>query len=215
VSEKPFDPLARINLGKAVAEAMLERKVHPLRGLPRFSGSGIYAIYYTGSFPLYQPIAARNAGGKFAAPIYVGKAIPKGGRKGGEGDAEADTGVSLHKRLSEHAKSVEQVENLDIEDFHCRYLIVEDIWIPLGESLLIAKFAPIWNKMIDGFGNHPPGKGRWEGMRPRWDVLHPGRPGFTQLQDRKESREQIEGEVKQYLASIVVPPKPTMFDDSQ
>ena len=31
----------------------------------------------------------------------------------------------------------------------------------LGESLLIAKFAPIWNKLIDGFGNHDPDKGRY------------------------------------------------------
>ena len=44
-----------------------------------------------------------------------------------------------------------------------------------ANSLLIAKFAPVWNTIIDGFGNHDPGRGRYEGMRPRWDVLHPGR----------------------------------------
>ena len=209
---KPFNPLDRINLGKSVAEALLESAAHSLKKLPRFGGSGIYAIYYAGKFPLYKTIAARNAKGKFEAPIYVGKAIPKGGRKG---DSDDDSGSSLQKRLGEHAKSVEQVSNLDINDFHCRYLIVEDIWIPLGESLLIAKFAPIWNKVIDGFGNHPPGSGRHQGMRPRWDVLHPGRQGFEKLQDRKESKAQIEAEVTQYLASTVVPPKPTMFDESQ
>jgi hypothetical protein len=208
---KPFDPLNRINLGKSVAEAMLESKVHPLKGLPSFAGSGIYAIYYTGGLALYKSIASRNLKDRFELPIYVGKAIPKGGRKGGEADADDGAGTTLRKRLGEHAKSIEQVDNLDIEDFHCRYLIVEDIWIPLGESLLIAKFAPIWNKVIDGFGNHVPGKGRHQGMRPRWDVLHPGRQGFLQLQDRKETKAQIEADVKEYLASTVVPPKPTMF----
>ena len=31
-------------------------------------------------------------------------------------------------------------ENLDVDDFECRYLIVDDIWIPLGETLLIGRF---------------------------------------------------------------------------
>ncbi len=31
------------------------------------------------------------------------------------------------------------------------------------------------NKIIDGFGNHDPGKGRYNQLRSRWDKLHPGR----------------------------------------
>jgi hypothetical protein len=35
--------------------------------------------------------------------------------------------------------------------------------------------------VVDGFGNHPPGKGR-EGMqRPRWDIVHPGRGWAVRL----------------------------------
>nr|WP_296905928.1 Eco29kI family restriction endonuclease [Polaromonas sp.] len=30
--------------------------------------------------------------------------------------------------------------------------------------LLIANFAPIWNTLIDGFGNYDPGNGRYRRM---------------------------------------------------
>lgn len=209
---KSFNPLDKINLGKSVAEALLESEMHALGGLPVFRGAGIYAIYYTGDFALYRPIAERNRKGRFEVPIYVGKAIPAGGRKGG--DLGADAGRVLYNRLAEHAESIDVAKNLDIEDFKCRVLVVDDIWIPLGESLLIAKFAPVWNKVIDGFGNHDPGKGRYAGMRPRWDVLHPGRGWAAKCADRAETVKQIEADVKQYLASAVIPPKPSMFDDT-
>lgn len=55
-------------------------------------------------------------------------------------------------------KNVTATQSLKVKDFQCRFLIVDDIWIPLGESLLIAKFAPIWNTLIDGFGNLIPAK---------------------------------------------------------
>ena len=209
---KPFNPLDRINLGKSVAEALLESDVLPLGALKPFNGAGIYAIYYAGDFPLYAPLAKRNRKGRFEIPIYVGKAIPAGGRKGG--DLSASAGRVLYNRLAEHAESIEVSGNLDIDDFKCRALVVDDIWIPLGESLLIAKFAPVWNKVIDGFGNHDPGKGRYEGMRPRWDVLHPGRSWAERCKARSESKSQIEQEVREYLASTTVPPGPTMFDEA-
>jgi len=46
---------------------------------------------------------------------------------------------------------VEEVQNLRSLDFLCRYLISDDIWIPLGESLLIEQFQPLWNVLIEGF----------------------------------------------------------------
>jgi len=30
----------------------------------------------------------------------------------------------------------------------------------------------VWNVVIDGFGNHDPGAGRYNGERTRWDTLH-------------------------------------------
>ncbi len=105
----PFNPLDKRHLGESVGQAMLRRPVRPLQDLEAFDGAGIYAIYYTGDFLGYEAIAACNRNGNYGAPIYVGKAVPKGARKGG--DLEASS--------------------LNINDFQCRYLIVDDIWIPL------------------------------------------------------------------------------------
>ncbi|MBE1423977.1 hypothetical protein H4684_000601 [Desulfomicrobium macestii] len=196
----PFNPLDKRHLGESVGQAMLQRPAESLSALKPFEGAGIYALYYTGDFPAYAPLAAQNRGGRFTHPIYVGKAVPKGTRKGGNLDAVP--GKALFSRLAQHARSIEESKNLDISDFHCRYLIVDDIWIPLGESLLIAKFSPIWNTLIDGFGNHDPGKGRHAGFRPRWDVLHPGRSWAESCQPRSETAEQIIREAKEYLTTV-------------
>lgn len=193
----PFNPLDKRRLGESVGQAMLRQPVLPLADLASFDGAGIYAVYYTGGFVGYEAIAERNRDNRFNAPIYVGKAVPKGARKGG--DLEAAPGKVLCGRLNQHAKSIEEAANLNIADFYCRYLIVDDIWIPLGESLLIAKFDPLWNKLIDGFGNHDPGKGRHAGLRPRWDVLHPGRLWAERCQPRDETAEQIVREARDYL----------------
>ena len=205
----PFNPLDKRHLGESVGQAMLRQSVTPMVNLTSFEGAGIYAIYYRGDFSAYEAIAQKNQGQNFIAPIYVGKAVPKGARKGG--DLEASPGNVLFNRLMQHKRSIEEATNLDITDFHCRYLIVDDIWIPLGESLLIAKFAPLWNKLIDGFGNHDPGKGRHAGLRPRWDVLHPGRPWADRCQPREETADQIIGEVRDYLRNNPPPNDSTML----
>ncbi|NOK62950.1 MAG: Eco29kI family restriction endonuclease [Chloroflexi bacterium AL-W] len=205
----PFNPLDKRHLGESVGQAMLRQPVIPIATLENFEGAGVYAIYYRGDFPAYEAIARKNQDQNFVAPIYVGKAVPKGARKGV--DLEASPGKVLFNRLTQHKRSIEEASNLEIADFHCRYLIVDDIWIPLGESLLIAKFDPLWNKLIDGFGNHDPGKGRHAGLRPRWDVLHPGRPWADRCQPRGETAEQIIGEARDYLRNNPPPDDSTMI----
>jgi hypothetical protein len=202
----PFNPLDKRNLAESVGRAMLRQPCKELGGIPRFPGAGIYVIYYTGDFPAYETIADANRNNVFSAPIYIGKAVPKGSRKGG--NLETSPGSVLWSRIKQHAKSIESACNLDLGDFHCRYLVVDDIWIPLGESLLIARFSPVWNKLVDGFGNHSPGKGRHAGMRPRWDVLHPGRSWAERCQPREESAEQIIREVRDYLRHNPPPRNP-------
>lgn len=200
----PFNPLDKKNLGASVAEAMLMGSVHPLKELPKFAGAGVYALYYLGDFPAYEEIASRNRAGKFMAPIYIGKAVPQGARRGG-GVGDGAVGNSLYKRLNEHSKSIQQAENLDLAHFYCRFLVVDDIWIPLGESLLISRYAPLWNSLVDGFGNHTPGKGRYEGMVSRWDVLHPGRPWTTKCKPNTDSPQDILREVESYLRTAPFP----------
>lgn len=189
MNQQPYNPLDKKNLGISVADAMLNQPISPLPPGERFVGAGIYAIYYVGDFPPYEPLAERNREARFESPIYVGKAIPAGARRGG--GLGVSTGTVLFGRLSQHAQSIDQVTNLSLSDFFCRYLVVDDIWIPLGESLLIEKFAPVWNSVIEGFGNHDPGKGRYNSQRPPWDMVHPGRPWAERMQGNKRSVEQI------------------------
>lgn len=178
-----FNPLDKANLGKSVVDALLERPAVPLRSIKRFHGAGVYAIYYAGDFLPYAPLAKRNRM-KAVVPIYVGKAIPKGGRKGVRLNAAAQS-TALSSRLQEHAETIAQAENLDLDHFGCRSLVVDDIWIPLGESLLIQRYEPLWNQVVEGFGNHDPGSGRYQGQKPLWDELHPGRNWATKCMPAK------------------------------
>jgi hypothetical protein len=204
----PFNPLDKKNLGASVAEALVTSKAHDLGAIPAFSGVGIYAIYYCGEFRPYQRIAQQNADRQQPRmPIYVGKAVPAGSRKG---NAISDPlqSRSLYNRLSEHAESISLAENIEIDDFVCRYVIVDEIWIPLGESLLIAKFAPVWNTIVEGFGNHDPGSGRYQGLRPRWDVAHPGRAWALKCKQREETAADVLRDASSYLDNIVFPTSP-------
>lgn len=196
----PFNPLDKTNLGESVAEAVLQQPVGPLPPDTPFVGAGIYALYYEGDLVLYQGISELNRDGLYRWPIYVGKAVPAGARKGGYG-LGADPGQALFKRLAEHASSIEQAKNLRLADFRCRFLVVDDIWIPLAESLLIEMFSPLWNRKIDGFGNHDPGSGRHQQQRSPWDVLHPGRPWAVRLQPPSADERTVRQSAAEYIAT--------------
>jgi hypothetical protein len=194
LGEEVFNPLDKTNLAESVRDHLLRR---PAVQLPpkRFMGAGIYAIYYTGGFPAYRRIARVAPSDEKAIPIYVGKAVPSGSRKGGYG-LGADPGDVLHRRLSEHASSIESARNLKLVDFQCRYLLVDDIWIPLGESLLIETFRPVWNMLVDGFGHHDQGKARRGQKKSAWDTLHPGRSWSEKVeQPNDKTSEDISREV--------------------
>ncbi len=189
-TEQPFNPLDKKSLGISVADALLAQPIGPLPPKEKFIGAGIYAIYYSGDHTAYRTISKADAEGKETPPIYVGKAVPAGVRKGGFG-LDLPAGPVLFNRLCEHAESIQQTKNLSINDFACRYLVVDDIWIPLGESLLIEMFSPIWNRLIDGFGNHDPGSGRYQQQRSPWDVLHPGRAFAEKLQPHSKTDQEL------------------------
>jgi hypothetical protein len=198
--QEPYNPLHKKNLGISIADALLAKTPESLPPESAFEGAGIYVIYYTGDFPLYSVISKLNKEASFKCPIYIGKAVPEGARKGGLG-LDFPAGNVLYKRLCEHSKSIEQAKNLDLKHFFCRYLTVDDIWIPLGESLLIEKFSPLWNMAMDGFGNHDPGSRRYEQKISAWDVIHPGRPWAAKVKPGKteaEVRAAAEEHLKRY-----------------
>ena len=190
MAQEPYNPLDKLRLGESVAKALLARPVVSLPPPEQFTGAGIYTLYYTGKFPPYRKIVEKNVNNQWGAPIYVGKAVPPGTRKGGYGLGESP-GEVLYRRLREHAETIQQTENLLLTDFRCRYLVVDNIWIPLGESLLISKFSPLWNQALDGFGNHDPGAGRYNQQCSPWDVIHPGRPWAAKLKRNSRSKEDL------------------------
>lgn len=200
-----FNPLDRVELGRSVGQALL---LSPCEELPpdRFEGAGIYAIYYQGDFKPYRPVAL--AGCEW--PIYVGKAMPPGARKGLVG-LDASPGRKLYERLRQHHNSAKAATNLDERDFRCRYLVVDDIWIPLAERLLIGHYRPLWNGVVDGFGIHAPGgtpggtTGRAGQQKSAWDTLHSGR-SFAKGRSARVSAAKIRKLIDEHLDAY--PPQP-------
>ncbi len=194
-----------------MVRVVLEQPIYPLSSLEPFEGSGIYVLYYTGEFEPYKIIAEKNQGEKWQQPIYVGEATRKGGRKGGV-LAEGPPGKAIFERLGNHADSIRHVSNLNVEHFWCRYLVLKDFFIPLCESLLIDHNKPIWNKLIDGFGNKALGGPRQaEQQKSMWDVLHPGRPGAA-IKPNKKYRDagDIAVVILKFLSGQPVPLIPTV-----
>jgi Eco29kI restriction endonuclease len=193
-----YNPLEKYNLGRSVVDALLELPPINLNDLSPFDGAGIYALYYQGAFEPYRLLTGAVESRELA-PIYVGKAVPSGSRRGASLTTTA-VGRSLYSRIREHRDSIAAVRNLEVADFSVRYLTVDDIWIPLAESLLISTFNPVWNHLIDGFGNHDPGAGRRQGLVPLWDVLHPGRSWAPKCKPRTETLEELSQRVIDHLA---------------
>ncbi|HET9184286.1 MAG TPA: Eco29kI family restriction endonuclease [Candidatus Angelobacter sp.] len=204
MAETPFNPLDKRNLGESVADALLDRPSGPLPPEKGFTGAGVYAIYYAGDFPCYAPLSEGNRKKMNERPIYVGKAVPPGARKGGFGLSTAP-GTALYSRLREHARSIQETEVLKLDHFYCRYLIADDIWIPLAESLLIEKFKPVWNVLIEGFGIHTPGAGRKKQVCSKWDTLHPGRALARDLPPNPQTAAQLEQLVTDFFAGRTGP----------
>lgn len=193
--DRQFDPLNKLHLAESVARALLLSRVHPVAPLT-FEGAGIYAIYYAGSHPAYQRLAQLNLDAS-RWPIYVGSAVPEGGRKGIVSEKRTRR---LAGRLKKHAESIACATNLELDDFRCRFLVVDPFWIPLAESLLIERFAPVWNRVLDGFGNHDPGQRRAAQQRSPWDTVHPGRRWATKLAPNPASPNALEQRAVDYLA---------------
>jgi len=73
-----------------------------------------------------------------------------------------------------------------------------DLIIPV-EAELIRRYQPPWNAVIDGFGNHDPGAGRYDQARSEWDVLHPGRTWVERSRGQSPRPEDVIAKLQQFL----------------
>jgi hypothetical protein len=165
----PSDPEV---VGRLIADTLLFQDRHRLDGLSRFYGSGIYALYYSGKFDAYRPASGTET------PLYVGKADPAVHMA----TTPIQQGLRLWSRLSDHRKTINSADNLNVKDFDCRFLVVKSAWQNTAETYLIQRFLPIWNNEVGicyGFGKHGDDPKTRANTRSPWDTLHPGRKWAT------------------------------------
>jgi Eco29kI restriction endonuclease len=178
--------------------------VHPMPIPDRFHGTGIYAIYCIAKTGMYARFNIMNKT-SLQIPIYIGKAVPKGWRQARKPQSLDTKSYELHHRIQEHSRSINSGSGLTISDFFCRFIILEgkesDL-IGTVEAALIRQYQPIWNTLIDGFGNHDPGKGRYEQARSDWDVCHPGRSWAEKCQGVANDQEALFKKIEAYMTHL-------------
>ena len=191
-----YDPLTYDNLMAGLAAHFEQLPQRPLATIAdaNVEGPGVYALFYAGRLPVYAALASSEM------PIYVGKAVPPGSRKGTGADAG---NPALRRRLREHSRSIESAANLDVAEFVCKHMAVVPVWITLAERFLIQHYKPVWNLCLDGFGDHDPGRGRRNSQRSWWDTLHPGRSWAKDLIGR--DAEEAEVKVMEFLRDQLRP----------
>lgn len=163
-----FDPGNPKIVGRFISLALVAQPRHPLAEIPRFYGSGVYAIYYNGDFHCYAPISSSET------PIYAGQAAPVANAR-----TPMEQGDKLYSRLEDHRKNITKASStLDMNDFEFRSLVVQTGWETAAEDYLIHLFQPIWNnetKILYGLGKHGDAADTRANKRSPWDTLHPGR----------------------------------------
>lgn len=200
-----FDPGNPKIVGRFISLALIAQERQPLRNIPKFYGSGVYAIYYKGAFRQYASISGSET------PIYVGKVAPAAHHA----RTPREQGEKLNSRLGDHKRSIAKAATtLDLTDFEYRSLVVQSGWEQAAEEYLIHLFQPLWNSEIGilyGFGKHGDSADTRGNKRSPWDTLHPGRKwaGATKLIDAKTPA-MIQQEVAEHLQ--VHPAFPTVDD---
>lgn len=179
--------------------------VHSLPLQERFSGTGVYALYYTRQNNIYNRYAELNRL-EYKYPIYVGKAVPKGWRQSRiSHDVTTKPSTELYSRVREHSRNIEKVEGIDLRDFSCRFVIFEtgsSDMIETIEAALIKLNFPLWNSALDGFGNHTPGAGRFNQAKSDWDVIHPGREWAEKCTGIPRSKADIVARIEKHLSTL-------------
>ena len=196
IPDEIFDPSEPASVGKLIARTLVERPLTEFSELARFYGSGVYAIYYSGSFEAYTAISGADI------PIYVGKVDPQTT----EAKTPEEQGDRLWIRLiRDHAKNIDKAENLELSDFKCRYLVVKSAWQNTAESYLINWYKPAWNnevKICFGFGKHGDKSTTRANTKSPWDTVHPGRPWAKDSRPNPKSSTEIIQMIQAHLKSL-------------
>ncbi|TXK42380.1 Eco29kI family restriction endonuclease [Nonomuraea sp. C10] len=163
---KYYDPLDTSSVTSVICRELEAQSLIPLTPeLPRFEGSGLYAIYYTDTTePLYAPLVPHDI------PVYVGQSLSHNSATG-----VATRGKSpLWSRVRGHARSIEG-GGLRLEEFAARLLRMPDVHADLGENGLRVNYQPVWNAILRGFGSNEQGASTRKSARTKWDTVHQGR----------------------------------------
>lgn len=180
--------------------------VFPLPPPEKFTGAGVYAIYCLSRSGLYSKFGNEVNRTSYSTPIYVGKAVPQGWRQSRILDkALSAKGTPLFSRLSQHAKSIDEGKGISTNDFSCRFVIFEGealSMVAAVEAAIIAEHNPLWNSVIDGFGNHDPGANRTTGRTTQWDCLHPGRSWAKRMTGNSPEAKDLQRRIKDYMVGL-------------
>lgn len=199
----PFNPASPDAFAQSIANKLLLETPLPLGELVPFYGSGVYALFYRGPVSAYARISGTRI------PIYVGKADPKNAKAA----TPEDQGTVLFRRLSEHRDSIKEAEthpsrSIRLQDFQCRFLVLDSAWQVVSESYLIRTFQPIWNKemkICTGIGKHGDSFDTRSNRRSAWDTLHPGRAWAADGEPNKRSKKEIIGDVLKHSQMYLDP----------
>jgi Eco29kI restriction endonuclease len=193
-----FDPGNPKIVGRFISLALVAQARHALADIPRFYGSGVYAIYYRGKFPLYAALSGTET------PIYVGQAAPTVNNA----RTPIEQGPRLCGRLSDHKKNIAKATStLAIEDFEFRALVVQSGWETAAEDYLIHLFRPIWNSetnILYGLGKHGDDADTRANKRSPWDTLHPGRIWAAKSKEDAKSADMVQAELATHFAAYPV-----------
>lgn len=208
---QPFDRNKHVYKDEAFVELVKDAvrffNGTPVHGLPpaeKFTGTGVYALYYTGKNKFYKNYAELNRLG-YTHPIYVGKAVPKGWRQSRISDNPDKQSLELFSRLREHGRNIVAGEGIEVDEFFCRFVIFEEggsDMISTIEAALIKLNRPLWNTVVDGFGNHTPGAGRFEQAKSDWDVIHPGRAWAEKCKGVAKDKQSILKYIEQHFKDM-------------
>jgi len=178
--------------------------VLPMPAPKKFHGTGVYAIYCISKTGLYKDFHEINRT-SYRIPIYIGKAVPSGWRQSRTKTSESKLSYELYGRIKEHGSSLDVGEGLERSDFSCRFMILEGAesdLIGTVEAALIRNYRPIWNSLIDGFGNHDPGSGRYEQAMSDWDVCHPGRTWAAKCRGKHNNRSTLKKSISIFMKTL-------------